>query len=58
MVNKVYTYPDHGASMQSSGEMSERHFAKVAVLIGEKSRAVMLWNLIEGKEYTDTELAD
>ena len=45
-------------SSENSGETGASHFAEVAALIGEKSRAVMLWNLLEGREYTATELAD
>ena len=32
-------------------------FGKLASLIGEKSRAIMLWNLLDGRAYTATELA-
>ena len=32
-------------------------FSKLASLIGEKSRAIMLWNLLDGRAYTATELA-
>ncbi len=37
-------------------EMDER-FAKLAVLIGEKARAKMLWHLLDGRAYTALELA-
>ncbi|MFI5132033.1 MAG: ArsR/SmtB family transcription factor [Chitinophagales bacterium] len=35
----------------------EKHFGHVASLIGEKSRALMLWSLLDGRAYTATELA-
>ncbi len=35
----------------------EKHFGHIASLIGEKSRAMMLWNLLDGRAYTATELA-
>jgi DNA-binding transcriptional ArsR family regulator len=35
----------------------ERHFGHIASLIGEKSRATILWNLMDGRAYTATELA-
>ena len=35
----------------------EKHFGHIASLIGEKSRAIMLWNLLDGRAYTATELA-
>lgn len=38
-------------------EKIEQHFSKVTSLIGERSRAIMLWNLLDGKAYTATELA-
>jgi len=37
--------------------MEEKHFVDVAVLIGEPARAKMLWNLLDGRAYTATELA-
>ena len=43
--------------MNNQLEIIEQHFGKVAALIGEKSRAIMLWNLLDGKAYTATELA-
>ncbi len=43
--------------MSSQLELIEQHFGKVATLIGEKSRAIMLWNLLDGRAYTATELA-
>lgn len=43
--------------MNSQLELIEQHFGKIAVLIGEKSRAIMLWNLLDGRAYTATELA-
>lgn len=58
MNRKVSRYADPTANAGRSDELGGRHFASVAALIGEKSRAVMLWNLIEGREYTATELAD
>ncbi len=38
-------------------EEVEAHFGQIAALIGERSRAVMLWNLLDGRSYTATELA-
>lgn len=38
-------------------EEVEQHFGRVAALIGERSRAIMLWNLLDGRAYTATELA-
>ena len=38
-------------------EQIEGHFCEVASLIGEKVRAKILWNLLDGKAYTATELA-
>jgi predicted transcriptional regulator len=43
--------------MISEFEKIEGHFLKIAALIGEKSRATMLWNLLDGRAYTLTELA-
>jgi len=44
-------------SMINETETIEKHFGNVASLIGEKSRAIMLWSLLDGKAYTATELA-
>ncbi|HEY5406083.1 MAG TPA: helix-turn-helix transcriptional regulator [Ginsengibacter sp.] len=38
-------------------EELQKHFGEIAALLGEKSRAAMLWNLLDGKAYTATELA-
>jgi len=35
----------------------ENQFAQLASLLGERSRALMLWNLLDGRAYTATELA-
>jgi len=35
----------------------EKHFGHIASLIGEKSRGIMVWNLLDGRAYTATELA-
>lgn len=43
--------------MNNQSEKIEQHFSKIAALIGEKSRAIMLWNLLDGRAYTATELA-
>ncbi len=43
--------------MNNALETIEEHFSHIASLIGEKSRAIMLWNLLDGKAYTATELA-
>ncbi len=38
-------------------EKIEAHFGQIASLIGERSRAMMLWSLLDGRSYTATELA-
>lgn len=38
-------------------EMIESNFIDVAILIGEKSRARILWSLMDGRAYTNLELA-
>ena len=38
-------------------EEIEDQFSRIAVLIGDKSRAIMLWNLLDGRSYTASELA-
>ena len=43
--------------MNDEIEIVGRHFTNFATLIGEKSRAVMLWNLLDGRAYTARELA-
>jgi DNA-binding transcriptional ArsR family regulator len=43
--------------MNDRPEEIEKHFGHIASLIGEKSRAMMLWNLLDGRAYTATELA-
>lgn len=43
--------------MNNQLEIIEQTFGKIAGLIGEKSRAIMLWNLLDGRAYTATELA-
>ncbi len=35
----------------------EDHFSHMASLLGDKSRSVMLWNLLDGRAYTATELS-
>ncbi|TJY36047.1 ArsR/SmtB family transcription factor [Pontimicrobium aquaticum] len=35
----------------------ENQFSKIASLIGDKTRSIMLWSLLDGKAYTATELA-
>ena len=35
----------------------ENEFSKIATLIGDKARSIMLWSLLDGKAYTATELA-
>lgn len=35
----------------------ESQFSQIASLLGDKSRSVMLWNLLDGRAYTATELA-
>lgn len=39
-------------------ESLENDFSEIASLLGDKSRAIMLWNLLDGRAYTVTELAD
>jgi DNA-binding transcriptional ArsR family regulator len=36
----------------------EKDFSEIAILFGDKSRAIMLWNLLDGRAYTATELAN
>jgi DNA-binding transcriptional ArsR family regulator len=43
--------------MINDTEKIEQHFGRVTSLIGERSRAIMLWNLLDGRAYTATELA-
>ena len=43
--------------MNDQSQEIENHFGHIASLIGEKSRAMMLWNLLDGRAYTATELA-
>jgi len=38
-------------------ENLEKDFSEIAALFGDKSRAIMLWNLLDGRAYTATELA-
>jgi DNA-binding transcriptional ArsR family regulator len=45
------------AFMNNQSIEIEKHFGHIASLIGEKSRAIMLWNLLDGRAYTATELA-
>jgi len=37
--------------------MEESKFIEIAALIGEPARARMLWNLLDGRAYTASELA-
>ena len=48
---------DGPMSWTTPDEKIEAHFGRVASLIGERSRAIMLWNLLDGRAYTATELA-
>ena len=43
--------------MNETKTLIESHFGQIAGLIGERSRAIILWNLLDGKAYTATELA-
>jgi len=43
--------------MNNDPQEIEKYFGHIASLIGEKSRAIMLWNLLDGRAYTATELA-
>lgn len=38
-------------------EELETQFSQIATLLGDRSRSIMLWNLLDGKAYTATELA-
>ena len=38
-------------------EELENQFSQIASLLGDKARSVMLWNLLDGRAYTATELA-
>ncbi|UII32862.1 helix-turn-helix domain-containing protein [Fulvivirga ulvae] len=38
-------------------EELENQFSQIAALIGDKARSVMLWNLLDGRAYTATELS-
>ena len=38
-------------------EEFENQFSKVAVLLGDKARALMLWHLLDGRSYTAMELS-
>lgn len=38
-------------------EVLGHHFGEIAALLGDKARAIMLWNLLDGRAYTATELA-
>lgn len=35
----------------------ENQFSQIAALIGDKARSIMLWNLLDGRAYTATELS-
>lgn len=39
-------------------EYLEKDFSEIAALLGDKARAKMLWNLLDGRAYTATELAN
>lgn len=39
-------------------EYLENDFSEIASLLGDKARAKMLWNLLDGRAYTATELAN
>jgi len=43
--------------MSDQSQEIENYFGHIASLIGERSRAMMLWNLLDGRAYTATELA-
>jgi len=43
--------------MNDQPEKIEKHFGRIASLIGERSRAMMLWSLLDGRSYTATELS-
>ncbi|MEO7984647.1 MAG: helix-turn-helix domain-containing protein, partial [Bacteroidota bacterium] len=43
--------------MNNDLEKMEAHFGRITSLIGERSRAMILWCLLDGKAYTATELA-
>lgn len=43
--------------MNKSQEEFENQFSQVASLLGDKARSIMLWNLLDGRAYTATELS-
>jgi DNA-binding transcriptional ArsR family regulator len=59
IMKKEKQFPRTGQkeSMNNNPGQIEEHFGRIAALIGEKSRAIMLWNLLDGRAYTATELA-
>lgn len=58
IMKKVKKFQKDGQmSLITPDESIEAHFGQVAALIGERSRAIMLWNLLDGKAYTASELA-
>src|SRR5689334_25253515 len=44
-------------ALQANQEMMEDKFVGIAGLIGEPARAKMIWNLLDGRAYTASELA-
>ncbi|HEY0677352.1 MAG TPA: helix-turn-helix transcriptional regulator, partial [Chitinophagaceae bacterium] len=44
-------------NMFNKGKDLEQQFSEVASLIGDRSRALILWSLLDGKAYTATELS-
>ncbi|WP_366523623.1 winged helix-turn-helix domain-containing protein [uncultured Kordia sp.] len=41
----------------NSIEELENQFSQIASILGDKSRSIILWNLLDGRAYTATELA-
>lgn len=58
-MKKAVSYQKTGQKefMINVTEQIEEHFSHITGLIGEKSRAIILWTLLDGKAYTATELA-
>jgi DNA-binding transcriptional ArsR family regulator len=58
-MKKEKQFPTIGTRVPMNDEIEEleQQFGQIASLIGERSRAIMLWNLLDGKAYTATELA-
>lgn len=59
VINQIPIFVSHSkfiAAMKTNDNL-ENKFADMATMIGERGRAMMLWNLLDGKAYTAGELA-